>query len=281
MSTPKQIVQQIHILPGEEIFSPEAVAQCLIHKCKGHIFAQSHEDGHWVWYNPNKHEGHKECVRAVYVVSGQVINRDRGAEVLGAQYSPKASDHKTYKKHKCEYFKIICCLNAQDGRLHIATCFAERFKPRVDALQRSISGFRMFQHARDTVFVNYQAGSTIETHKSRDIESKVTGYSQLVPWHINRCILTMKLYNAYQGDVTVVTGPVLYESLSETLPSIRVENSTGQTMLKIMQEIKQNDSVGHKFLSSTRRRFPSTQTEKASMYQGRKQIIPSFFWQQR
>ena len=149
-----------------EIFSPEAVTQCLIHKCKGQIFAQIREDGRWIWYNPNKHEGYEECARAVYIVSGQVINRDGGAEVLGVQYSPKASDHKTYEKCKCKYFKIICCLNAQDERLHVATCFAERFKPRVDTPQHSISGSEMFRHARDTVFVNYQAGSAMETHES-------------------------------------------------------------------------------------------------------------------
>ena len=102
-----------------ETFSPEAVTQSLIHKCKGHVFAQICKDGHWVWYNPNKHEGCEKYVRAVYVVSGQVINRNGGGEFLGVQYlgvqySSKPSDRKTYKKHKCEYFKIICCLNTED-----------------------------------------------------------------------------------------------------------------------------------------------------------------------
>ena len=98
----------------KEMFSPEAVTQSLINKCKGHIFAQIHEDGHWVRYDPDKHEGSEEDVRAVYVVSGQVINRDEGAEISGVKYSPKPGDCTTYKKYKCEYFKIICSFNTED-----------------------------------------------------------------------------------------------------------------------------------------------------------------------
>ena len=156
-----------------ETFSPEAVTQSLIHKCKGHIFAQIHQDGHWVLYDPDKHKGHEEHVRAVYVVSGQVINRDGGAEILGADYSPRPSDRTTYRKYKCTYFKIICCLNTEDQRLHVTTCFTGRFRPRADTPECSISGPQTFQHARDTVFVNYQQGN-IETHRSGYIKSQVT-----------------------------------------------------------------------------------------------------------
>ena len=92
-----------------------------------------------------------------------------------------------------------------------------------------------------------------------------------------QCIFTMKLYNACQGNIRVITNPVLYESLPDALPSIRVANSKCLTMLQIMQELKQSNFVGHKFLSSTRMLPISTQTQGNSTFQGREQIIPSFF----
>ena len=75
-----------------EMFSAEALTQSLIHWCKGHIFAQIREDGRWVCFDPKRHRGHEWHTRVIYVVTGQIRDRQGRPEILGAKYIHKPSD---------------------------------------------------------------------------------------------------------------------------------------------------------------------------------------------
>ena len=135
---------------------PEALTQVLIHLCKGHIFAQIRMDSRWVSFDPKGHKGHEQHARVVYVVTCQIKDRQESAEILGAEYIHKPHDPDTFKKHKCEYLKVVCCLNTIQNKLHVTTCFTRRFPPRPDAPKHNISGLGSIQHARNIVFTNNQ-----------------------------------------------------------------------------------------------------------------------------
>ena len=138
------------------MFLPEALTQVLIHLCKGHIFAQIRTDSRCVCFDPKGHKGCEWNVRVIYVVTGQIKDRQGSAEILGAEYIHKPHDHDTFKKHKCEYFMVVCYLNTIQNKLHVTTCFARRFPPRPDTPKCSISGLGSIQLARNIVFTNYQ-----------------------------------------------------------------------------------------------------------------------------